>query len=117
MEDLDRGAWPEDARKKRPILTTLDCLSAGRNVILAGHPGTGTTHLAIGRGMAVCLADDKVGFTTVPTLSTQLQERRSAQTLHACRQKFETYDLVICDAFGSLSFEKAGAELLVTHLS
>lgn len=117
VEDLDRSALPDDARKKLPILTTLDFVSAGQNVILAGNPGTGKTHLAIGLGIAACLADYKVLFTTVPTLITQLQESRSTQTLHACRKKFEKYDLVICDEFGYISFDKAGAELLFTHLS
>ncbi len=117
VDDLDRSALPEDARKKLPILTSLECISAGQNVILAGNPGTGKTHLAIGLGIAACLADYTVLFTTVPTLITHLQESRSAQTLHACRTKFERYDLVICDEFGYISFDKAGAELLFTHLS
>jgi len=117
VEDLDRRALPDDARKKLPILTTLEFVRAGQNVILAGNPGTGKTHLAIGLGMAACLADYKVLFTTVPTLITQLLESRSTQTLHACRKKFEKYDLVICDEFGYISFDKAGAELLFTHLS
>jgi len=117
VEDLDRSVLPEDARKKLPILTTLEFVSAGQNVILAGNPGTGKTHLAIGLGIAACLAGYKVVFTTVPTLITQLQESRSARTLHACRKKFEKYDLVICDEFGYISFDKAGAELLFTHLS
>ncbi len=67
--------------------------------------------------MAACQADYKVLFTTVPTLITRLQESRSTQTLRAYQNKFEKYDLVICDEFGSISFDKAGAELLFTHLS
>jgi DNA replication protein DnaC len=117
VDDLDRSALPDDARKKLSILTSLEFVRAGQNVVLAGNPGTGKTHLAIGLGMAACLADYKVLFTTVPTLITQLQESRSTQTLHACRKKFEKYDLVICDEFGYISFDKAGAELLFTHLS
>ncbi len=117
VEDLDRRVLPEDARRKLPFLTTLEFISAGQNVILAGNPGTGKTHLAIGLGVAACLADYKVLFTTVPTLITHLQESRSTQTLHACRKKFEKYDLVICDEFGYISCDKAGAELLFTHLS
>jgi DNA replication protein DnaC len=31
--------------------------------------------------------------------------------------KFEKYDLVICDEFGYISFDKAGAEMLFNHLS
>lgn len=117
LEDLDRSALPDDARKKLPILTSLEFITAGQNVILAGNPGTGKTHVAISLGITACLAGYKVVFTTVPTLITQLQESRSTHTLHACRKKFEKYDLVICDEFGYISFDKAGAELLFTHLS
>ena len=31
--------------------------------------------------------------------------------------RFEKYDLVICDEFGYISFDKEGAELLFNHLS
>lgn len=31
--------------------------------------------------------------------------------------RFEKYDLVICDEFGYVSFDKQGAEMLFTHLS
>jgi DNA replication protein DnaC len=117
VEDLDGRALPSDARKKLPVLRTLDFVHTGQNVILAGNPGTGKTHLAIGLGIAACWADYKVLFTTVPTLITQLQESRSAHRLRAYQNKFETYDLVICDEFGYISFDKAGAELLFTHLS
>ncbi len=117
VDDLDRSVLPDDARQKLPILTSLEFVRAGQNVILAGNPGTGKTHLAIALGMAACLADYTVFFTTVPTLITQLQESRSTQTLHTCRKKFEKYDLVICDEFGYISCDKAGAELLFTHLS
>ena len=32
-------------------------------------------------------------------------------------QRFEKYDLVICDEFGYISFDKEGSELLFNHLS
>ena len=31
--------------------------------------------------------------------------------------RFEKYDLVVCDEFGYISFDKQGAELLFNHLS
>ena len=117
VEDLDTSALPAEARKKLPVLRTLEFITTGQNVILAGNPGTGKTHLAIGLGIAACLAGYKVLFTTVPTLITQLQERRSAHRLRAYQNTFEKYDVVICDEFGYISFDKAGAELLFTHLS
>ena len=37
--------------------------------------------------------------------------------LRAFQNKFEKYDLVICDELGYISFDKEGAELLFTNLS
>ena len=35
----------------------------------------------------------------------------------ALENKFERYDMVICDEFGYVSCDKAGAEMLFNHLS
>ena len=48
---------------------------------------------------------------------TQLRESHSQSTLRQLELKFEKYDLVICDEFGYVSFDKQGAELLFNHLS
>ena len=117
LEDLEVAYLPEDARQKLKMLRTLDFIKTGRNVILAGNPGTGKTHLAIGLGIEACLRDYRVLFTSVPTLIVQLKECRSERTLRSFHSKFETWDLVICDEFGYISFDKEGAELLFTHLS
>ena len=56
-------------------------------------------------------------FATVPSLITQLKECQSQRTLRTFENRFEKYDLVICDELGYISFDKKGAELLFTHLS
>lgn len=117
VEDLEAEALPEAARKILPLLTSLDFIRTGQNVILAGNPGTGKTHLAVGLGIKACLAGYRVCFTSVPSFITQLKESRSQQSLRVFQQKFEKYDLVICDEFGYISFDKEGAELLFTNLS
>ncbi len=117
LQDLEIDCLPPDAQQKLKALRTLAFIDSGQNVILAGNPGTGKTHLAIGLGIEACLRDFKVLFTTVPTLITQLKECQSERTLRAFQTKFETWDLVICDEFGYISFDKEGAELLFTHLS
>jgi len=89
----------------------------GRNIILAGNPGTGKTHIAIGLGLKACLQGYKVYFTTVHGLLTQLRESHAQPTLRQMELRFEKYDLVICDEFGYISFDKQGAELLFNHLS
>ncbi len=41
LEDLSVEDLPEDAQKKLKQLKTLSFITEGRNVILAGNPGTG----------------------------------------------------------------------------
>ena len=117
LDELKLEELPDDAKIKLPKLETLDFIKQGRNIILAGNPGTGKTHIAIGLGIKACLNDFKVHFTTVPRLITQIKESRSEKTLRQFENRFEKYDLVICDEFGYISFDKEGAELLFSHLS
>ena len=117
LEDIDREALPVEGQARLSELETLDFIDKGQNIILAGNPGTGKTHLAISLGIKACKNDYKVLFTTVPRLITQLKESRSNRTLRSIENRFEKYDLVICDEFGYISFDKEGAELLFSHLS
>jgi DNA replication protein DnaC len=117
IEDLVVEDLPEDARKKLKLLSSLDFIKTGQNVILAGNAGTGKTHIATGLGIKACLEGYKVFFTTVPLLVNQLKESRSAKALRTFESRFEKYDLVIADELGYISFDKEGSELLFTHLS
>ncbi|MFZ3591888.1 IS21-like element helper ATPase IstB [Bacillus sp. DJP31] len=117
LEDLSIDDLPEDAQKKYKHLKTLEFIKEGRNLILAGNPGTGKSHMAIGLGMKACVEGYKVWFTTIPLLINQIKECRSERTLRAFQNRFEKYDLVIADEMGYISFDKEGAELLFTHLS
>jgi len=117
LEDLNREELPPEGKAKVLELENLNFIKQGRNIIFSGNPGTGKTHIAIGLGIRACLKDYKVLFTTVPRLITQLKESRSEKTLRQFENRFEKYDLVICDEFGYISFDKDGAELLFSHLS
>ena len=117
LNELKRELLPEDARNKLPVLERLDFIEEGQNIVLAGNPGTGKTHLAVGLGIKACIAGYKVLFTTVHKMLTQLRESQSERTLRQMEAKFEKYDLVICDEFGYISFDKQGSELLFNHLS
>jgi DNA replication protein DnaC len=117
LHDLDRSILPQDAAEKLPMLERLDFIASGQNIILAGNPGTGKTHIATGLGLKACMQGYKVYFTTIHRLLTQLRESHSERTLRQMEIRFEKYDLVICDEFGYISFDKEGAELLFSHLS
>lgn len=117
LNSLVREQLPVDAKEKLPVLERLDFIESGQNIVLAGNPGTGKTHIAVGIGLKACLQGYKVLFTTVHRLLTQLRESHSERTLRQMENRFEKYDLVICDEFGYVSFDKEGAELLFNHLS
>ena len=70
LEDLDVNELPKDGREKLKILSTLNFIPEGQNIILSGNSGTGKTHIAIGLGIKACLAGYKVLFTTVPLFIT-----------------------------------------------
>lgn len=117
LTDLQRECLPEDAQNKLNLLETLEFIKNGQNLILAGNPGTGKTHIAIGLGIKACREGFKVLFTSAPTLINKLKECKSSRTLTTIQRQFEYYDLIILDELGYISFDKEGGELLFTHLS
>jgi DNA replication protein DnaC len=117
LQDLKREELPIDGQERLPQLERLEFIGTGRNVIMAGSPGTGKTHIALGLGIKACTEGFRVLCTTVPRMLTQLRESRSGKTLTQLEHRFEKYDLVICDEFGYISYDKEGAELLFNHLS
>lgn len=117
LSELVRSELPQDAQNKLPQLERLDFIDQGQNIIFAGNPGTGKTHIAIALAIKACLEDYNVLFTTVSRLLTQIHESRSQKALRQLESRFEKYDLVICDEFGYISFDKAAAEMLFSHLS
>lgn len=117
LSDLIKNELPQDAQDKLTQLSQLKFIDEGRNIILSGNPGTGKTHIAIGLAIQACKQDYSVYFTSIPKLLTQINEARSNRTLRMIEAKFEKYDLVICDEFGYISYDKTAAEMLFTHLS
>ncbi len=117
IEDLSLEDLPEDAKDKVKLFSSLDFIETGQNIILAGNPGTGKTHMAIGLGIKACNKGYKVLFTTIPLLVNELKECRSDRTLRAFENRFQKYDLIIADELGYISFDKEASELLFTYLS
>jgi len=117
LDELQVDYLPEDAKKKFKELKTLRFIEEGRNIILAGNPGTGKTHLSIGLGINACNKGYKVFFTTAASLINELKETRSDKKLYTFEKRFEKYDLIILDELGYISFDKEGSELLFTFLS
>lgn len=117
LHDLVKEELPIDAQAKLAQLNTLSFLEEKQNLILTGNPGTGKTHIAIGLGIKACMEGYSVLFTSVPRLITQLREAKEGRNQTTFESRFEKYDLVICDEFGYISFDKASAEMLFSLLS
>ncbi len=117
IEDLIIEDLPQDAKSKIKVFSSLNFIETGQNIILAGNPGTGKSHMAIGLGIKACTAGYTVLFTTIPLLVNELKECRSNKTLRAFENRFEKYDLIIADELGYISFDKEASELLFTYLS
>ena len=117
LSDLNKDELPSEAAEKLSVLQRLDFIANSQNIIMSGNPGTGKTHMAIGLGIKACQQGYRVFYTTISRLLTQIRESRSEKTLRTLEGRFEKFDLVICDEFGYISFDKQGAELLFSHLS
>ena len=117
LEDLSISDLPEDARQRLGQLKTLDFIKNSQNVILAGNPGTGKTHLAIALGVKACMSNLNVLFVHVPNLIIELKEAMSRTQFYKYKRQFNKYDLVILDELGYISFDKEGSEILFNLLS
>ena len=117
LSELERQELPQEGQTILPVVETLDFIREGRSMILYGNPGTGKTHIAIGLGIKACQEGLSVYFTSVPRLLTMIREAKTDRTLRALENRFEHYDLVICDEFGYVGFDKESAGLLFNHLS
>ncbi|MCK5068472.1 MAG: ATP-binding protein, partial [Bacteroidales bacterium] len=68
LQELSLEDLPKDGRERLPALKSLDFIKNGQNIILAGNPGTGKSHVATGLGLEACKKDYTVYFVTVPQL-------------------------------------------------
>jgi len=117
LVDLDLDEYSDDVRSEIEELESLDFVDAKENVILVANSGRGKTHLAIGLGMAACLADQRVLFTNIPNLVIELKEAMSRNAVTTFRNKFLKYELVVLDELGYISFDAEGCDILFNLLS
>ena len=117
LSDLVREDLPKGMQNVLPDLETMNFITEPRNIILYGNPGTGKTHIATGLGIEACKLGMSVLFTSTPHLITKLRESKSAKELHLFESRFEKYDLVICDEFGYMAYDKEAGELLFNLIS
>ncbi len=117
LEDFLYSKYSLEIKDEIEKLNNLNFIKEKENIILIGSPGSGKTHLAIGLGIKACMNGLNVMFVTVPNLIIELKEAMSYNNLTNYKKKFMTYDLVILDELGYISFDKNGCEILFNLLS
>lgn len=117
LDEIDIDALPEGVKGHFKHLCSLDFIKSNQNIIFAGNPGTGKSHLSIGLGIKACMEGYNVYYANVPNLIIELKEARNERLLNRLKKRFEKFDLIILDELGYISFDKEGAELLFNFIS
>ncbi|WP_418790355.1 IS21-like element helper ATPase IstB [Phosphitispora sp. TUW77] len=98
-------------------LTSTDFIQNKQNLILYGPVGTGKTHLATALGVESCNQGKSVRFFRTAALVNQLSEAKKSGSLNKYMRQIQKCDLLICDEWGYVPFEKGGAQLLFQVIS
>lgn len=98
-------------------LKAADFVGKKENLILYGPVGTGKTHMATAIGVAACSAGKKVRFFRTASLVNHLSEAKLKGELKRFLKQIEKTDLLICDEWGYVPFEKEGSQLLFQVIS
>lgn len=98
-------------------LTAVDFVANKENLILYGAVGTGKTHLATAIGVEACNQGKTVRFFRTAALVNQLSEAKTSGNLNKLMRQLQKCDLLICDEWGYVPFEKGGAQLLFQVIS
>ncbi|WSU56016.1 IS21-like element helper ATPase IstB [Streptomyces sp. NBC_01092] len=118
LEDFDSEHPSSFDRETVARLGKLDFVTAGRNVVFVGPPGTGKTHLAVGLGVRACQAGHSVLFASAAQWAARLAGARDAGRLAQELAALDAHALLIIDEVGYTPFEPEAAALfyqLVAH--
>lgn len=98
-------------------LKKIDFINNIENLILYGPVGTGKSHLATAIGVNACSNGKRVIFFRTAALVNQLTESKAKGELGKLISKIKKADLLICDEWGYIPFEKEGSQLLFQIIS
>ncbi|MEU4465494.1 IS21-like element helper ATPase IstB [Streptomyces sp. NPDC024017] len=118
LEDFDQQHPRGFDRETVARLGKADFVTARRNVVFVGPPGTGKTHLAVALGVRACQAGHRVLFATAAEWAARLAGARAAGRLDAELTALDDHSLLIVDEVGYTPFDAATAGLffqLVAH--
>lgn len=90
-------------------LATLRFLDQGKNVLLAGMSGTGKSHIAKALGLAACVANRRVLYTTSAALLAKLRASLADDSLSRALRPYVNAELLIIDEVGLEQVERQDA--------
>jgi DNA replication protein DnaC len=91
---------------------SLDFIREKASCVFLGPSGVGKTHLANAIGQLACLRGYRVRFVLAADLVNSLIAAQARNTLHKRLMAWSSYDLLLVDELGYLSFDARGADLL-----
>ncbi len=98
-------------------LKTAAFIDKKENLILYGPVGLGKTHLATAIGVEACNQGKRVRFFRTSSLVNQLLDSKAEGGLKRFFKQLNAADLIICDEWGFIPFEREGAQLLFQVIS
>ncbi len=98
-------------------ITTAAFIAKKENLILYGPVGTGKSHLGTAIGVEACNQGKRVRFFRTAALVNHLTDAKARGELRKLFKQLEKTDLLICDEWGYIPFEKEGAQLLFQVIS
>ena len=112
LADFDVSAAPTIQPAQLAALASGTYLDAGEPVVRLGDPGTGTSHLLIGLGLAACEQGRRVRYVTTAKLVNELVEAADERVLSRVVGRYGRLDLLLLDELGYVHIDPRGAELL-----
>jgi len=98
-------------------IKTVSFVDKKETLILYGPVGTGKTHLANAIGVEACQRKKRVQFFRTAALVNQLLDAKANGELKKFMRRLEKLDLLICDEWGYIPFDREGAQLLFQVIS
>ena len=117
MEAFDFNFQPTLSREKVHQLSDCRWVANAENIILAGHSGTGKTHLAIALGLKAVESGYRAYFTTVADLLDQANVAMATGRLKTLENKLFKQDVLILDELGYLKVDRAQGNFLFKIIS